>query len=84
MAEAKEKTTEKEGATNPVQEFFDKKGEESASNLAKGGSEATISLTNKVNVEFIEDYGFMKKGHVQEISDAAFEIYNSLKVVKKV
>jgi hypothetical protein len=88
MADAKEKTAEKtaekEGTENPVQEFFDKKGAESSSNLAKGGSEATISLINKVNVEFTEDYGHIKKGHVQEVSDAAFEIYNNLKVVKKV
>jgi hypothetical protein len=84
MADAKENTVEKEGVENPVQEFFDKKGAESAKNLAKGGSEATISLINKVTVEFIEDHGFIQKGHVQEVSDVAFEIYNSLKVVKKV
>jgi hypothetical protein len=90
MEDGKEKKAAKEStenlgeAANPVKEFFEKKGKESTENLAKGGSEATISLVNKVNVEFIEDYGFIKKGHTQEVSESAFEIYNDLKVIKKI
>lgn len=78
---AKAKTEE---AKAPVQEYFEEKGAESAQNIAKGGKEVSISLTNKNNVEFIKDYKGIKKGHVQEVSDVAFEIYKKAGVVKKV
>lgn len=79
--EEKEKDTKKN--TSIVEDFYNKKGEETAENISKGGKEKTISLTDKINVEFIKDFGFFKKGHVQEVSAVAFEIYNDKKVVKK-
>lgn len=61
-----------------TQEFFEEKAEE-----AKAGEEPRIDLTSKVKVEFTEDVGFMKKGMKQEISQAAFDIYNHKKVIVK-
>jgi predicted transcriptional regulator len=86
MAEAANKADEKATVDkNPVQAFFDEKGKETAENLAKQGSPVKISLTNKTMVEFTKDYGkHIKKGHKQEVSDVAFEIYNKAGVVKKV
>lgn len=62
----------------PTQEYFEEKAEE-----AKRGEEPVIDLTSTVKVEFLEDVGFMKKGAKQEISQAAFDIYNHKKVIVK-
>ncbi len=92
MAEAK-KELDKELATveqtvaeqtqNPVGKFYAEKGQESLENLQKGGKEVIVSLTNTTKVEFIKDFGFIKKGHIQEVSDVALEIYSREDVVKK-
>lgn len=63
--------------------FYDKKGAETLENYKTGGSAAVVNLTNKTAVKFIEDFGFFKKGHVQEVSDVALAIYESNKVIKK-
>ena len=64
----------------PTQEFFEEKAEE-----ARNGEEPRIDITSKVKVEFTKDVGFMKKGMKQEISQAAFDIYNHNEVfVKKI
>lgn len=69
---------------NPVQEILDEKGKQSAENISKGGNNVKVSLTNKTKVEFTKDYGkHIKKGHVQEVSDLAFEIYDKAGVIKK-
>lgn len=69
---------------NLVQEHFEAKAGDTKKNLASGGKPATISLTNKVKIEFTKDYGnHIKKGHKQEVSDTAYEIYLKQGVVKK-
>lgn len=80
--------SQKEAAKNDksagaTKQFFDKKGAETAENFTKGGSAVTVNLTNKTWVEFTENFGFFKKGHVQEVSDVALAIYESKNVVKK-
>lgn len=90
MAEAKEPTAAEaakakpEAAKAPVKEYFEEKGAESAKNRASGGKDVSISLTNKTKVEFTKDYKGIKKGHTQEVSDVAYEIYKKADVVKKV
>ena len=74
------KTDKSAGA---VKDFYDKKGAETLENYKKGGTASVVNLTNKTAVEFIEDFGFFKKGHVQEVSDVALAIYESNKVIKK-
>jgi hypothetical protein len=66
-----------------VKEFYDKKGAETIENYKTGGSAKTVNLTNKTSVKFTEDYGFFKKGHVQEVSDVALAIYEGKGVIKK-
>lgn len=87
MADEKNKAAEKAGeeTKNPVQKVLEQKGKQSAENIAKGGSAVKVSLTKKTLVEFTKDYGkHIKKGHVQEVSDLALEIYEKAGVVKKV
>ncbi len=79
----KEKNEIVEGGKSDVQQFFDEKGEETQSNLSKGGSPVVINLVNKTMIEFTENYGFFKKGHKQEVSDVALAIYQKKGVVKK-
>lgn len=67
-----------------VKDLYDEKGKQSTENRLKGGEDVVISLVNKTKVEFIKDFGQMKKGHVQEVSDVAFEIYDKQKAIKKV
>lgn len=64
----------------PIDQYFDVKAKEAKDN----GKDIVISLTNKRKVEFTKDYGFMRIGHTQEVSDQAFEIYNKAGVIKEV
>lgn len=87
-ADKKAFKSQKEAAKNDpsagaTKEFFDKKGAETVENFKKGGSAVTVNLTNKTLVEFTENFGFFKKGHVQEVSDVALAIYEGKNVVKK-
>jgi hypothetical protein len=66
-----------------VKEFYDKKGAETLENYKKGGSAATVNLTNKTLIEFTEDFGHFKKGQSQEVSDVALAIYEGKGVIKK-
>lgn len=77
---AKENQEEKNGI---VKEYFDAKGKQSVENRTKGGEDVEINLVNKTTVEFIKDFGFIKKGHVQDVSDVAYDIYNAKGVIKK-
>lgn len=81
--EDKKATVATTEATSDVKEFYDKKGAQSLENIAKGGKPVEVNLTNKTLVEFTEDYGHFLKGHTQEVSDVAFEIYNGKGVIKK-
>ena len=84
MAEAT-KTEEKEVATKKgaAQEYYDAQGAKSKENKSNGGEEVKVSLTNKTKVRFIKDFGFMKKGDEQEVSDVALAIYEGKKVIEK-
>ena len=80
MAETKK--AEEKG--NLVEKHFQEKAEKSKENIRNGGEAVTISLVNKVNVRFTKDFGaFIKKGHTQEVSETAYEIYNKENVVEK-
>lgn len=81
--EAHEKGADKDKSAGAVKEFYDKKGAETLENFKTGGTAATVNLTNKTEVEFIADHGFFKKGHRQEVSDVALEIYTTAGVIKK-
>ena len=78
--ETVEKTTEKKGV---AKEYFETQGAKSKENKSSGGKEVEVSLTNKTAVRFTEDFGFMKKGDVQEVSDVALAIYEGKKVIEK-
>lgn len=73
--EAKEKGVAKE--------YFETQGAKSKENKSNGGKEVEVSLTNKTSVRFTKDFGFMKKGDVQEVSDVALAIYEGKKVIEK-
>lgn len=67
-----------------VQEAYDKKAEQSRNNLLQGGETVKINMADTTLVRFTKDYGFIKKGHVQRVSDVAYEIYADKKVIEKV
>lgn len=71
-------------AAGITKEYFDEQGAKSLENKRNGGEEVKVSLTNKTIVEFTEDFGYFKKGHIQEVSDVALAIYEKKKVIKKV
>lgn len=70
-------------AAGKTEEWFQEQGAKSKQNLSQGGKEVEVNLINKTLVEFTENFGFLKKGHVQEISDVAFAIYEKAGVIKK-
>ena len=81
---AAEKAADKDAkAKDPVKDHFEAKGKQSKENIANGGSPVIVSLVNKTLVRFTKDYGFMKKGHEQEVSDTALEIYTKEGVIEK-
>ena len=76
--------TEDKRANVTVEEVLQEKAKESKESISNGGKEVEISLTDIVNVEFIKDFGFMKKGDKASISPLAYEVYDKNKVVKKI
>lgn len=85
-AEAKKENAAKKGDQAPQdvtsQDFFDEKAEEAR----ESGHSQSIDLTTKIKVEFLKDFGFMKKGHKQEISQSAYDTYmmSKDKIVKAI
>lgn len=79
MAKQAEK---KEGPS--VKEVMQAKADQTVKNLQSGGKAVKISLTNTTNVVFTKDYGFIKAGHKQKVSDLALEIYQKAGVVEKI
>jgi hypothetical protein len=69
---------------NLAKEHFDKKAEQSKKNKQAGGNNVIIDLVGKVKVRFTKDYGFIKAGHEQFLSETAYEIYADKKVVEKI
>ena len=69
---AKEANTEEQKGI--VEAYFEELGAKTRENISKGGKAVTINLIDKVNVQLTKDFGFMKKGHVQEVSETAYEI----------
>lgn len=67
-----------------AKDHFEKKAAQSKKNKAEGGKNVVIDLVKKVRVRFTQDFGYIKKGHEQDLSETAFEIYNSKGVVEKV
>jgi len=86
MAEAKEtKETPAEDKKSLAQAYYEGKAEQSARNLAASstGKEVEINIVNTRLVRFTKDFGqFLKKGHVQAVSDAAYEIYSGQGVIE--
>lgn len=70
-------------AAGITEEYFDEQGAKSKSNKSNGGSEVVVSLINKTLVRFTENFGFIKKGHEQEVSDVAYAIYDKKGVIVK-
>ena len=70
-------------AAGITEEYFDEQGAKSRSNKANGGTEVVVSLVNKTLVRFKENFGFIKKGHEQEVSDVAYAIYDKAGVIEK-
>ena len=66
-----------------AKEYFDAQGAKSKENRANGGKEVEVSLVNKTLVRFTKNFGFMKAGEVQEVSDIALAIYEGKKVIEK-
>lgn len=73
----------KAAAAGKTTEYFEEQGEKSLENRKAGGSDVTVSLTNKTLVRFTKDHGYFKKGHEQEVSDVALAIYEKAKVIEK-
>lgn len=67
-----------------IKEHFDKKAEKSKNNRANGGKNVTIDLKKTIEARFTKDFGFIKAGHTQKLSETAFEIYSDQGVVEKV
>lgn len=78
------KQEEKAPVTNTVKDVLDAKGAQSAKNLSQGGNAVKVSLKDNVEVIFTSDYGYIKKGHKQPVSQLAFEIYQKAGVVEKI
>lgn len=71
-------------AAGKTEEWFQEQGAKSKSNLSQGGKEVEVSLTNKTLVRFTKNFGFLKKGHEQEVSDVAYAIYEKAGVIEKI
>ena len=84
MAEAAKKSEEGTEAKGIVEAHFEAKGKQTKENLSNGGSPVVVSLVNKTLVRFTKSFGFMEKGHVQEVSDTALEIYTKEGVIEKI
>lgn len=67
---------EKEKKTEVLKHF-----EEKAKEVTEG-KKPKINLSKTVRVEFTKDVGFIKKGHVQKISQLARELYEKQKCIK--
>lgn len=70
-------------AAGKTQEYYEEQGAKSKHNLSQGGKEVEVSLTNKTLVRFTKNFGFLKKGHEQEVSDVAYAIYEKAGVIEK-
>lgn len=46
------------------------------------GNETEVDIAKKYNVEFIEDFGLFKKGHVQDVSKVMYDYYEANFVIK--
>lgn len=80
---AKEIIADKASKNSATKEFYDEKAQQTRENLSKGGEPVTVDLVNKTRVQFTKDFGHIKKGHIQEVSDVAFGIYDKKGVIKK-
>lgn len=58
--------------------------EQSKKNLANGGKNVEVSITDTVKVKFTKDHGFMKKGQEATISALAYKVYDKNKCVEKI
>lgn len=60
------------------------KAEQSRKNRQAGGTDVVVDVTQKVKVRFTNNFGQMKKGHEQFVSQFAFEVYDKNKCVEKI
>jgi hypothetical protein len=72
MAEAKEKKVV------TLQDIYDGY----AAKAKESGKETEVDIAGKHNIEFIEDFGQFKKGHVQDVSKVMYDYYKANGVVK--
>ncbi len=72
MAEAKEKKVV------TLQDIYDGY----AAKAKKSGKDTEVDILGKHNIEFTEDFGLFKKGHVQDVSKVMFDYYNANGVIK--
>lgn len=66
-----------------VQTVLESKAEQTKKNLSQGGTAVKVSIVNTTEVIFTADYGYMKKGHKQRVSDLALEMYQKAGVVER-
>ncbi len=65
-----------------TREHFEELAQTSRKNLQNGGETVKINLIKTVNVRFTKDFGIIKKGHEQLLSQAAYDIYKKKEVVE--
>jgi hypothetical protein len=70
MAEAKKAVT--------LQDIYDGY----AAKAKKTGKPTEVDIAGKFNIEFTEDFGQFKKGHVQDVSKVMFDYYTANGVAK--
>lgn len=83
-AEAKKESKTSNPSAGLTEKHFQEQGKKSKENRSNGGEDVKVSLINKTKIRFKEDFGFMKKGHVQEVSDTALAIYEKAGVIEKI
>lgn len=64
--------------------YFEEKAEKAIKAKKDGAQAPKVSLKNTIKVQFTRNYGFIKKGHVQKVSEVAYEMYQKAGVVEKV
>lgn len=67
-----------------AKEHFDKKAEQSKKNRASGGENVVIDLVKTYRVRFTQNFGYIKAGHTQNLSETAYEIYKDKGVIELV
>lgn len=80
----KAKNNEPKPESAGTKEHFNDLAATSKKNKSEGRENVKIDLVKTVTARFTEDFGLLKKGHVQSLSQTAYDIYNKKGVVELV